>query len=153
MSKELDGAEKKALAKMLCECEGLNIATDSINESGETPLFTAAANGSILHVELLLTAGADIKSAVDKHGFTALMAASELGHDKVVETLLAAGADVNQCNESVSISPAHQTAIYIAAREGHDQCLQVLLAAPGANVNSRTGLTKQGHSALTASAL
>jgi ankyrin repeat protein len=123
---------------------------------GETPLFTAAANGSILHVELLLAAGADIESAVDRHGFTALMTASELGHEKVVETLLAAGADVNRCNKSASISPAHQTAIYIAAREGHDHCLQVLLAAPGADVNSRTVNSRsqeQGHSALTASAL
>ena len=126
-SHHLEGDSKlsQALAKVLCSCEGLTDLTDdpkgqkptpAKNESGETPLFTAAANGNVLQVDLLLMGGAVVRDAIDNDGFTALMAASELGHTDICSLLLQHNAEVNRC--VVESAPPNQTAIYMAAREG-----------------------------------
>ena len=158
-SLHLDGDSKQsqALAKVLCNCEGLTDHTDdpkgqrptpAKNESGETPLFTAAANGNVLQVELLLMGGAIVRDAIDNDGFTALMAASELGHTEICSLLLEHKADVNRC--VVGSAPPNQTAIYMAAREGQPKCLKLLLDVEGADANHRTGKENTGQSALSA---
>jgi hypothetical protein len=61
-------------------------------DSGNSLLITAAWNGQLEMVKLLITKGADLNLSNDS-GVTALIGASYKGHEKVVRELLSHGAD------------------------------------------------------------
>ena len=93
------------------------------------PMFSAAEQGHLEVVRLLLEAGAD-KNAAKQYGTTALMLAAHNGHLEVVRVLLEAGADKNAARQDEA------TALMIAAQDGHLEVVQVLLEAE-ADMNAR----------------
>lgn len=91
-------------------------------------LFSAAKNGDLLRVKVLLAEGVDVNAKVS-NGLTALMAASGNGHLEVVQALLAKGADVNAETSDGA------TALMFASTR-HIEIVQALLAK-GADVNAK----------------
>ena len=57
---------------------------DSVDEHGDTPLMSAAVNGNVVLVNLLLEHGATVND-VDADGHTALWLASGQGNKPIVE--------------------------------------------------------------------
>ena len=87
------------------------------NATCDTPLSTAAANGSTDAIRLLLDAGANIH-ATNRYGNTPLMAAACEHHTDAVKVLLAAGANANDRNQETG--PC-ETALTMACSSGtHD---------------------------------
>ena len=66
-------------------------------DKSASPLRTAARNGHVAVVILLLENGANVNQ-VDNEGLSPLAAAAENGHEAVVKALLSNGADENQAN-------------------------------------------------------
>jgi ankyrin repeat protein len=93
------------------------------------PLESAASEGSIELVRMLLEAGAPI-NAVSFGGSSALASATTFGHTKIVEILLDAGADPNLTDTE------GRTPIMIAVRLGNEQIFNLLLSA-GADINRK----------------
>jgi ankyrin repeat protein len=75
------------------------------SNSGQTPLFFAAAQGHLPIVRILLQLGADIDRRNDD-GATPLMIASFAKHDKIVKWLVKAGADTSSSLHRVRGSTA-----------------------------------------------
>jgi outer membrane protein OmpA-like peptidoglycan-associated protein/ankyrin repeat protein len=104
----------------------LSARAQNINER----LCTAAADGDLAKVNVLLAEGADVNGR-DGHGNTPLMLTAAMsGNKQITEALLAKGADVRAKNE------VNQTALYLAARSGFVDILE-LLAAKGADLNAK----------------
>ncbi|KAJ4294216.1 actin- protein 3 [Kalmusia sp. IMI 367209] len=102
---------------------------DAAKDDRFTPLLTAACNGHLEVVNLLLKHGASI--AAETHaGDTALDLAILKGHLDVVQALLHAGADVST-HEGEGWTP-----LYKAALHGQDDIAKLLLEK-GAEVNVR----------------
>ena len=87
---------QELLASML---EYDDVAVDSKDRYGRTPLWWAAENGHEAVVELLVEKGADVNSKEDRDGRTPLWWAAENGHEEVVKLLLEKGADVDSKDE------------------------------------------------------
>jgi ankyrin repeat protein len=89
------------------------------NTEGQTALFTAAINGAVDAMNVLLDAGACVNH-VDAFGDTALIEAATFGHARAVRTLIAHGADVMHmdCNG--------KTAMYWAIHLGHVDVINAL---------------------------
>ncbi|XP_073839218.1 zinc-RING finger and ankyrin repeat domain-containing protein rolling pebbles isoform X1 [Musca autumnalis] len=105
--------------------------------SGELALTSAARNGCLNTVEVLLTRGANI-DLHNKQGFTALGLSVKEGHWAVAEKLLQSGADLDE-----PVTSARKTALMIAAEEGHLEILEMLIER-GANLET------QDHEGFTA---
>jgi hypothetical protein len=88
------------------------------NPKKETPIMTAASENKVLHIELLLQAGALI-NATCKDGFTALHRAAYHGHKDTVQFLLSNGADKN-------ISSEDETALSFAIKQNHLEIAEIL---------------------------
>jgi ankyrin repeat protein len=94
-----------------------------------TPLHTAAHNGELPIVDILLECGADIQARTHS-GFTPLHFAVKNGHASVVRKLLAENADPN-ATTSFMFSPLHLAAEYSTDPNVLDQ-----LAEAGADLNA-----------------
>ena len=79
-------------------------------------------------VELLVEAGADVNTRLDK-GYTALMLAAKQGNQKCVEYLISKGANVNMVDHEHFETPLLKASFNI-----HYDCARLLLLA-GARVN------------------
>ena len=87
---------------------------------GETPLLSAAFNGDLDIVRLLLEAGAD-KEKFDIDGQTALHNASEKGHLETVRLLLESGSNRDPCDNQ------GRTPLHLAFEGGHLEVARLLL--------------------------
>lgn len=76
-----------------------------IEESGTRPLLTAANNGHLELVDLLLTAGAVPSYQTPGYALDALGAAVILGHHQIVRRLLQAGANADRRMQDPFVSP------------------------------------------------
>ncbi|XP_065360918.1 protein TANC2 isoform X2 [Calliphora vicina] len=105
--------------------------------SGDLALTSAARNGCLNTVEILLTRGANI-DLHNKHGFTALGLSVKEGHWAVAEKLLQSGADLDE-----PVSSTRKTSLMIAAEEGHLEIMELLIER-GASIET------QDHEGFTA---
>jgi hypothetical protein len=112
------GADLARIKALLKENPGMVSNKDT---NGVPPLQTAAANGEMNVVELLLANKADV-NARDNTGGTALDEALIYGHQDVVELLLAHNADVN-ARDNDGTTPLH-----LAAMVRNQDMLELLLA-------------------------
>ena len=99
---------------------------DETNSDGDTPLISAADEGKLEHVQLLLEAGADV-FATDKAGRTALYVASQGGFVEIVDCLLQVGGE--------KLALVHDedgaTALHVASQEGHLEVVECLAKKGG----------------------
>lgn len=95
-----------------------------------SPLFSAAANGHIECVRVLLELGADINSE-DNYGATPVWIAAQNGHFDCISLLCELGANVTTTARKDKSSP-----LYAAAYMGHTHCIR-LLHQLGCDLNSR----------------
>uniref|UniRef100_A0A8C8VFS3 Cortactin-binding protein 2 n=1 Tax=Pelusios castaneus TaxID=367368 RepID=A0A8C8VFS3_9SAUR len=116
------------LLSMLLNEEGLDINYSC--EDGYSALYSAAMNGHMDCVRLLLTAEAQVDAA-DKNGFTPLCSAVAQGHFRCAELLIMYQADVNHAAER------GQTPLYLACGNGNNECIKLLLDA-GADRSVKT---------------
>lgn len=157
LSCETPEEEKKRIASK--ELAELNITALQYGEQ----LLSAAQNGNIKLIELLLSAGADVNT-IDHDGETALMLAVKNQKKAAFTLLLKNGGDVNTVNkngqsilltavqrndqdavESLLKSGAdvnyadsnRKTALHYAVDEGYDNLIPILISA-GADVNAKT---------------
>ena len=100
------------------------------DQTGETPLESAAAKGKLAVVKLLLDNGAAV-DGLQQPGLTPLHYAAGNGHKTVVDLLLSKGAKPGAETE------AGVTALHLAALKGYESVAKALLAA-GAPVDART---------------
>ncbi len=98
--------------------------------AGETLLQTAAAQGKLAVVKLLLDNGAAV-DGLQQPGLTALHYAAGNGHKAIVDLLLSKGAKPG-AQTAAGVTPLH-----LVARKGYEEVAKALLAA-GAPVNART---------------
>ncbi|XP_046809303.1 protein TANC2 isoform X3 [Lucilia cuprina] len=105
--------------------------------SGDLALTSAARNGCLNTVEILLTRGANI-DLHNKHGFTALGLSVKEGHWAVAEKLLQSGADLDE-----PVTSARKTSLMIAAEEGHLEIMELL-------IERGASLETQDHEGFTA---
>ena len=102
---------------------------------GTTALHWAVHRDALDIVDLLLRAGADVRSA-NRYGVEPLALAGTNGNAAMTERLLDAGADPN------SASPEGQTALMTAARTGNVGTVKLLLAH-GADVDATESYRQQ----------
>lgn len=100
---------------------------------GNTPLHTAADNGSPLAVKLLLEAGASVLLR-NNQGLTPLHLASGSGSPETINILLAAGSDLCSIDYYTGNTPLH-----IAVQRRSIPCVQRLIQL-GASVNFKNRL-------------
>ena len=98
------------------------IRVDARTKSGETPLHSAARNGTATTINALLNAGANIEDK-DEYEFTALHLAAQYRAPDNIRAILDAGAAVNARDDSF------RTALHRAAAEGHAGSVTALLEA------------------------
>ena len=99
--------------------------------TGETPIMTCAATGSIDGVRTLIGNGAEVNAAEPSLKQTALMWAVAERHAEIVGVLIEKGANVHAATRHGF------TALHFAAREGDLESARLLLAA-GVDVNVRS---------------
>jgi ankyrin repeat protein len=106
--------------------------TTRIDEDGLTPLLSAADEGQVAAVALLLEYGADPNGsgAVGKSPLYLAAGATAVGADEVVRRLLAAGAEVNRAGAD------GETPLHAASARSVDMVARLLKA--GANINRAT---------------
>jgi ankyrin repeat protein len=112
---------------------------------GVTPLYTAAQNGQVEVIKMLVSLGANV-NAPNNLGATPVYVAAGNGHAHVIEALAELGADLHK--------PTHNgtTPLYAAAHEGQEGTVRALLKLgvdPNApNLNGITPLyiaAQEGH--------
>ena len=95
-------------------------------------LQSAAANGDLRAVQLLLAEGTDVNAQYGEYDY-ALVAAAHNGHDAVVVVLLQKGATIN------ARGGMYGCALVAAAKNGHKETVKVLLQA-GADISAQGGI-------------
>ncbi len=99
-------------------------AIKALNETGSTPLHSAAYNGQLAMSEYLISAGADF-NALSAQGSAPLHGASFYGHAEIVRLLIAKGAKVNVANRYGFIP------LLSAAAGGNTEIVEALIKAGG----------------------
>lgn len=99
----------------------------------EKSIFSAALNGDVTRVKLLISKDSGLPRATDSFGYTALHYAARAGHVEVCRELLQAGAEVDS-----RTGEGGQTALHRAALCGHLVVVQELVRA-GADVGAADG--------------
>ena len=98
------------------------------DNSGDTPLHSAAGLGQAELIPVLVQAGADVNAKAD-NGWTPLHRASARINTEVISTLLRLGANVN-ATENIGWTPLHMAAV-----RGNAEVISVLVKA-GAYINA-----------------
>ena len=93
-----------------------NIGTDE----NKTPLLSAAFQGHVEMVRILIDAGADVNAAETRYGYAPLLDAASHGHVDVIRLLLDAGAD-----REARVKDG-RTAVQLAEHFGHFEAASVL---------------------------
>lgn len=106
---------------------------------GFTPLMVAAGLGQTYTVELLLTAGADVRALDPRMGATALHKAAQSGNPDVARLLLAHGAFIDAQSPTVG-----NTALIDAVLHKHAPIVRVLLDG-GARTTIRNHAGQSAH--------
>jgi uncharacterized protein len=109
--------DKTALRALL---QQKNLDVNAPQADGATGIQWAAYRNDLDMADLLIAAGANVKTA-NNDGVTPLWLAAENGATAMLEKLLAAGADVNER------LPNGETPLMMAARNGNVAALRVLL--------------------------
>ena len=94
---------------------------DESNTDGKTPLFHAAEQGHVQHMELLLEAGAKTDEPEFAQGQTHLFPAARNGHLDVVQFLAGVGAGKDQADKN------GRTPLWVAAQNGHLDIVRFLV--------------------------
>lgn len=94
----------------------------ALEESGQTPLFLAAAYGFVEMLDLILARQEKGLNARDAHGLTPLAHAARGGRVEAVASLLEAGADPD-IQDAYGFAPLHQAAV-----QGDLETVEVLIA-------------------------
>ena len=119
---------------------------DHKENTGQSAIIWAAAEGNTEVVSLLIKAGADANETMDS-GFTPLLLAARDGHRATVGALLAEGVDVNYATSNQRKTergaPRGTSALRLAVENGHFELAVDLLKA-GADPNDQ----RSGHAAL-----
>ena len=100
--------------------------------NAKTPLFVAAANGSLTCALLLLEAGAEKDIGRVDTGATPLFIAARNGHFEVVRFLVESGANKDQGRTNDGATP-----LFMAAEKGHLKVVRLLVEL-GANKDQGT---------------
>ena len=108
-------------ALILTDCFAPGARIDIMNHKREPPLWLACLKGKLDVVEVLLTAGAHLKSCSDCEGWGPMHAAVLHGSTQIVDRLIHAGLDLHQPNRH------GQQSIHLACRRGQDSDLTLLL--------------------------
>ena len=117
------------------ELSKADVVIDFRNENNATPLFAAAAHGSLEIVKALLAKGAKV-DLLRNGGFTALYVAALNGHKDVVEELIKHKADINLCTKD------GETPLYAAALKGHKDIVDELIKHKAdVNLCTKDGMT------------
>lgn len=107
----------------------LNVAeVNSVDKTGQTPLYAASAKGHLNVASQLITAGAKINQTSNE-GTTPLFVASAMGHFDIVECLVIAGAEVDKVAKEDGTTP-----LLMASIMDHAKIAECLVNA-GADVN------------------
>jgi ankyrin repeat protein len=106
---------------------------------GTTALHWAAMKGDAEMVQMLVTAGANLRATTRLGGYAPLYLAAKGGHSAAVASLVAAGADVN------AASATGATPLMIAAASGDTRTVTMLVEG-GASIDARD--TAKGETAL-----
>ena len=123
--------DNKMLSMLLRQINNIDI----VDGEGETALISAAKNGYLLSLNLLLRTKAD-KNKQDFCGNTALLWASFFGHFFVVAKLITAKVDINLKNVF------GYTPLMWAAKQGHSKIVNMLLdAGAQPNLQNNSGVT------------
>src|SRR5207249_4253939 len=101
---------------------------NATSEEGQTALMTAALNGKVDAVKVLLARGAQVNVQEPTRGQSALMWAASEGNTAAAETLIELGADIK------AKSKGGFTPLLFAVRDGHSETVRALLTR-GANAN------------------
>eukprot|EP00249_Psilotum_nudum_P029227 c39701_g1_i1 orf=79-825(+) len=136
-------AGHEQIVSIFCQrLEASEVAMNSGDEEGWTPLHSAVSSGLWAVVEILLQAGADV-SIANKGGRTALHYAASKGHVQIAQTLIEHGAKINS-KDKVGCTPFHR-----AASAGHVGMCELLLEE-GADVDAtdKTGQTALMHATI-----
>jgi uncharacterized protein len=107
---------------------------------GMTALHWAALNGDRAMAEMLLSAGANVRSATRLGAYTPLFMAAKTGQADIVEALLKSGADPK------SVASNGVTVLMMAASSGDTRSVSILLDR-GADPNAKE--TERGQTALS----
>jgi ankyrin repeat protein len=102
----------------------MQASPDAKDDDGWTALMSAARNGHVSTIEMLLKANPDQIDEVTAAGDTALILAACAGHLRAVETLIRHGADVHAARKGGDGG----TALMDAALHGHDEVVSYLLS-------------------------
>ena len=149
MAKSQDSMNKKLLAAAVSATKAREIKelldngadVNTHNEWGLTPVMLAAQyNHSVVVLNALIAAGADIQEAEPKYRSNCLhLAANSSKNPKVIEALLAAGANIEARNY------LGETALIMAVNSNAETKISTQLIKSGANITARD---YQGHSVL-----
>jgi ankyrin repeat protein len=112
------------------------------NEFGETPLHTAAQNGDMLSV-LLILQHSQYKNPEAKNGMTPLHSAASRGDLEITQLLL------QHCQDKNPENKAGETPLHWAARNGHMKVTRLLLQhSQDKNLEDKVGQTPLHNAAL-----
>ncbi|MFM2310112.1 MAG: hypothetical protein RLY87_2234 [Chloroflexota bacterium] len=98
---------------------GANPSTPSQNAFSVAPLHSATAANSLVCVELLIAAGADV-NAIQRGGFRPIHAAAQHGNVAILRLLIAAGAD------TTALTNDNKTALDYAITAQHSAACELL---------------------------
>ena len=124
--------DREAVRTLLKKAADVNAAQGD----GMTALHWAAMNGDTELAQMLLVAGANVRSTTRLGTYTPLYLASQQGHAAVIQALITAGADVK------AGTPNGTTPLMVAAASGEVEAVKVLVEA-GAEVNGKDGVRQQ----------
>lgn len=102
---------------------------DWLDKKGWTPLTISSYEGYIEIVQLLISKGANVNTAVKTIEQTPLYIASEKGETDIVKLLITKGANVNTVEKT-----GRQTPLHVASKEGKVDIVELLISK-GADID------------------